>query len=142
MSRRSPHQPVLPAALAVGLLEDGGRALFLYQVDLKDQRLLELPSVLVMPGENPVQRLAEEYAKMTGIDAQVHETIRQASINAGSRKKRHLIPVLVFRLTAKRMSARAGAGWGGFAWLAIRSALEEKFTRRGQWFVSPAMPAR
>ncbi len=140
MSPRAPNKIVLPVALAVGLLEDEGRVLFLFQNDLKGQRLLELPSVLVMPGENPVQRLAESYAQMTGIDAQVHETVRQAGINIGSRKRRHFIPVLVFRLTAKRMSARAGAGWNGFVWMGIKQALGEKFARRGQWFLAPATP--
>ena len=158
MSRRAPAHLVQPVALAVGLLEDGGRALFLYQEPAPGAaaggggraaraeagaggRLLELPSVLVMPGENPVSRLAEGYSQMTGIDAQVHETMRQASVNVGTRKRRHLVPVLVFRLTAKRMSARAGAGWNGFVWLAVRQALGEKFTRRGQWFLQPAMAA-
>ena len=68
MSRRAPAHLVQPVALAVGLLEDGGRALFLYQEPAPGAaaggggraaraeagaggRLLELPSVLVMPGE-------------------------------------------------------------------------------------------
>jgi hypothetical protein len=179
MSRRSPSQMVLPVALAVGMLEDDGRALFLFQNQMpvrgvkavggtmapgataSSARLFELPCVLVMPGENPVQRLTESFLMQTGIDAQVHETMRQASINVGTRKRRQIIPVLVFRLTSKRMSAKIaivgppgrrcpdgsqepsrGAGWNGFVWMSIRQAVGEKFTRRGQWFLQPSEPER
>ncbi|VVB99593.1 Uncharacterised protein [uncultured archaeon] len=115
--KRGLAAPPPSAALAVGLLEDGNRALFLSRVNALGQETVELPCVLLQKGENPVAALASEFRRQTGIDAQVHEILFERKTNVGSRKRKSFAPVLVFKITAKSASVRVAPEFSGYRWL-------------------------
>ena len=124
-----------PACLACGLLEDGGRALFLARKNQLGVETVELPCVLLYAGENQVARLTEDFRIATGIDAQVHEVLFQRSHNAGSRKRKALIPALVFRMTAKNAFAKPGEKFSGFRWIASADLSKFKLARICSWLI-------
>ena len=105
-------------SLACGLLEDGNRALFLCRKNADGIETVELPCVLLKKGENPVASLASEFARQTGIDAEAHEIMFEGKHNAGSRKKKMLVPALAFRMTAKNASCKPSTEFSGYRWLA------------------------
>ena len=120
----------LPAALAAGLLEDHQRALFLVRklqphggagraapANQPGIETVELPCVLLQKGENPVASLAAEFRRQTGIDAQVHEVLFERRHNAGTRKRKVFVPVLVFKVTAKNPACRPSSEFSGYKWL-------------------------
>ena len=109
--------PLPPSALAAGLLEDGQRALFLLRTDRLGIETLELPCILLQKGENPVASLTSEFRRQTGIDAQVHEVLFERRHNAGTRKRKVFVPVLVFKVTAKSPSCHPAAEFSGYRWL-------------------------
>lgn len=110
--------PSPPVALAVGLLEDGNRALFLCRINTIGQETIELPCVLLQKGGNPVAVLSAEFRRQTGIDAQVHDVLFERRHNIGSRKRKMFVPVLVFKVTAKNATARVASEFSGFKWIA------------------------
>lgn len=126
-------QPLLPVALAIGLLEDKERALFLLRKDEKGEERLEIPCVEVMAGDNPVAALAASFRAQTGIDAQVHEILFQKKHNAGTRKRRAIVPALVFKLTSKSHSVRASGEFSGYRWLEQKDMLGKKLTKNAEW---------
>ena len=109
--------PPAPAALAVGLLEDNNRGLFLCRKNTLGQETIELPCILLQKGENPVASLTSEFRRQTGIDAQVHEVLFERRHNAGTRKRKVFVPVLVFKVTAKSPSCHPAAEFSGYRWL-------------------------
>ena len=123
-------QPVL---LAAGLLEDGGRALFLVRRNFRGDETVELPCVLLMKGENPVAGLTEAFRQQTGIDPQVHEILFERRHNAGSRKRKNWVPVLVFKITAKNASARPSKEFAGFRWIASDDLGKFKPGKNCEW---------
>jgi hypothetical protein len=130
---RKIHSAPQPTALAIGLLEDGNRALFLVRKNLLGAESVEMPCVLLLPGENPVARLTEAFRQQTGIDAQVHDVLFQKRQNAGTRKRKHWIPALVFKITAKNASARPGSGFSGCKWIASSDLLKYKLAKNAEW---------
>jgi len=133
-------QPKKPTALACGLLEDGNRALFLCRKDALGVETLELPCALILAGDNPVSALTSEFRRQTGLDGQVHEVIMEGKHNIGSRKRKQLVPVLVFKVTAKAASARQSGEFSGFEWLERRELLGRRLGRNFQWFWSQGKP--
>ena len=125
----------LPSALACGLLEDNGRALFLARKNLLGLETVELPCVLIYPGEDPVARLASAFTQMTGIDAQVHEIAFQRRHNVGSKKRRQTVPALVFKVTAKNASAKPGPGFSGSRWISSADIGKHRLARICGWLM-------
>ena len=123
-----------PSALAAGLLEDGGRALFLVRRNLKGVETVELPCVLLLNGENPVARLTEAFWQQTGIDPEVHEILFERRHNAGSRKRKNWVPVLVFKITAKSASAKPSSEFSGYRWIASEDLGRFKPGKNCDWF--------
>lgn len=122
-----------PSALACGLLEDGERALFLCRKNKDGAETVELPCVLLFKGENPVARIAEEFRRQAGIDAQAHEVLFERRYNAGTRKRKLFIPVLVFKLTAKSHAAKPAAEFTGYKWLSSKDLAGQKRARNLLW---------
>jgi len=125
--------PPAPQAIAAGLLEDGERALFLARKNSLGVELLEIPCVEVMAGENPVAAIVAAFRQQTGIDAEAHEIIFQRKHNAGTRKRRALVPVLAFRLTAKSHSVKPSPEFSGYRWLAPKDMLGKRLSRKSEW---------
>jgi hypothetical protein len=125
--------PPVPVALAIGLLDDGDRALFLVRTDEKGEERLEMPCVEVMGGENPVAALSSAFRAQTGIDAQVHEILYQKKHNAGTRKRRAIVPALIFKLTAKSHSVRAPPEFSGYKWLEQKDLMGKKLSKKAEW---------
>jgi len=125
--------PPAPSALAVGMLEDGNRALFLCRVNTLGQETLELPCILLQKGENPVATVGAEFRRQTGIDAQVHEILFERRHNVGSKKRRVFVPVLVFKITAKGTSVRAAPEFSGYRWLERGDLAGKKLARNATW---------
>ena len=130
---RKQIQPPSPSALACGLLEDGERALFLCRKNKDGVETVELPCVLLFKGENQVARIVEEFRRQTGIDAQAHEVLFERRYNAGTRKRKLFIPVLVFKLTAKSHAAKPAAEFTGYKWLASKDLAGQKRARNLLW---------
>ncbi len=130
---RNHIQPPAPAALACGLMEDGERALFLCRKNKEGIETVELPCVLLYRGENQVARLAEEFRRQTGIDAQAHEVLFERRFNAGTRKRKVYIPVLVFKLTAKSRAAAPSSEFTGYKWLTSAGLAGQRRARNLLW---------
>jgi hypothetical protein len=125
MGRR--RKPITyPKAFACGMLKDGGRALFLLGKERFGRKRLLLPFVKIMGRADPVSEIKEAFAEQTGIDGQVHEVVFEGRYNAGSRKYKKWIPLLVFKISAKRMQAKPSDGFAGFKWLGIKDALAKE----------------
>ncbi len=130
---RKQIQPPSPSALACGLLEDGERALFLCRKNKDGVETVELPCCLLFKGENQVARIVEEFRRQTGIDAQAHEVLFERRYNAGTRKRKLFIPVLVFKLTAKSHAAKPAAEFTGYKWLTSDGLAGQKRARNLLW---------
>lgn len=127
-------EPPKPSALAAGALSDGGRVFFLVRKNHQGIECLDLPGILVYGSSDPVGALKEEFAKI-GIDAHVKGIIGQGVHNAGSRKRKHNVPVLVFEASSKnpRPSISSGSGITGYKWLALEDAKSAKLSRSSEW---------
>ena len=126
-------QPAAPAAIAAGLLEDGERALFLVRKNVLGEELLEVPCAELMAGDNPVAALSSAFRAQAGIDAEVHEVLFQKRLNIGTRKRRAIIPVLAFKVTAKSHVVKPGQGFSGYRWLAPSDMGGKKLSRKSEW---------
>ena len=122
-----------PSALVCALFEDNGRYFFLERTDERGRKQIELPSVLINEGEDPVSLLSSFLRSSLSLDAQVHLITLQGRFNAGSRKRRHLIPVLAFRCSAKRMQPKISSPYSGFVWLGAEDSLKQKMGRNTEW---------
>lgn len=114
-----------PRAFACGLMKDGARALFLIQVGRDGKERLLLPFAKIMLRQDPVSELGRAFMEQAGIDAHVGEIVFEGRYNAGSRKYREWIPLIVFEVRAKRMQARPSPAFAGFRWLSLRDAIEK-----------------
>lgn len=119
--------------LACGLIEDGGRVLFLKRKDRHGIERIELPCVLVPSGRSPVAEIKTEFSRQTGLDAQIHEIIIESRHNAGSRRRRNWVPCLVFRFSAKSMRAKPSNEFSGFRWIKLEDTKKEKMSRNAEW---------
>ncbi len=120
-------------ALACGMLEDGGRVLFLVRSDANGVERIEMPCVLVHSGRSPHAEIKEAFPKMTGIDAEVHEVIIEGRHNSGSRKRRTIVPCLVFKITARNRTAKPSNEFSGFKWLSLDDAMKQRLGRNADW---------
>ena len=123
----------LPAALVAGMLLDGERALFLVRKSALGAETLELPCILVYGGENPAGALVAEFARQTGVDAQVHEVIMNARHNVGTRKRKSFVPVLVFKMSAKSTSVKPAPEFSGYKWLEEKEVDARKLAKKCGW---------
>ena len=124
-----------PSALAAGLLEDNGRALFLVRKNPMGIETVELPYALLLRGENPVARLTDAFRQQTGIDAQVHDVLFERRHNIGTRKRRTFVPVLVFKITAKNASAKPAKEFSGCKWISSADLPKYKLARNCTWLL-------
>ncbi|MDD5336916.1 MAG: hypothetical protein PHS02_00345 [Candidatus ainarchaeum sp.] len=120
-----------PEALFAGALEDRGRLLFI-KMKTGESESLELPCIIAPQGSDPVQKLSELFLSALGMDAQIHGVIYESSHNAGSRRRKRWIPVLVFSVSAKNMHAKPASGLG-VSWLSLRDAKAKKLSRNCEW---------
>lgn len=140
--RRVPTGTPIPKALACGMLEDGGRILFLVRTDRNGTEKIELPSVLVPSGRSPFAEIKEAFGKQTGIaDYEVQEVVLEARHNAGSRKRRMKVPVLVFKITARVRTAKPAPEFSGFRWLSLDDAKKRRRGRDFEWFPNARKPS-
>ena len=140
MPKKNMRQRVLTGTpiikcLTIGALEDGGRYLFLLRRLPNGSETVELPSIIVPSGKSPTASIREEFERQTGItDIIVNEIIVEARYNAGSRKRKNFVPVLVFGITARNRSAKPPAPeFAGFQWMKIQDAKNKKLSRRCEW---------
>ncbi|MFN7991495.1 MAG: hypothetical protein U0R44_05035 [Candidatus Micrarchaeia archaeon] len=131
--RRVPTGTPIPKALACGMLEDEGRVLFMVRKDESGAERLELPCVLVPSGRSPFAEIKDAFARITGIDGQIHEIILEGRHNAGSRKRRAFVPVAVFKVTARERRAKPSGEFAGFRWLAMDEAKRQRLGRNLEW---------
>ena len=131
--KRGIAPPPAPVALAVGLLEDSNRALFLFRKNTLGIETIELPCILLQKGENPVAALTSEFKRQTGIDAQVHEVLFERRHNIGSRKRKVFVPVLVFKITARNATAKPASEFSGYKWLEKKDLAGKKLARNTLW---------
>jgi len=128
---RTLKQKSFPKALACGMLRDNERILFLLRKDKIEH--IELPSVEIFGEEDPVQKLTVEFRRQTGIDAEVCEIKMEKRYNAGSRKRKHWIPCLVFSMRAKNTKVVPAEEFSGFKWLNLEEAKKKKRGRKAEW---------
>lgn len=125
-----------PVSLAVALLEDNKRALFLVRRGQDGRESLELPSSRVFPGDDPMSVAVDAIRSQAGIDAHSQGAGFEAKHNAGSRRHKHPVPVLVFRMQAKTMSARPSGEFTGFKWIPLAEAKKMRLGRNAEWLHS------
>lgn len=130
---RKLKQKSFPKALACGMLRDNERILFLLRKDAHGTERIELPSVEIFGEEDPVKNLTAEFKRQTGIDAEVFEIKIQKRYNAGSRRKKHWIPCIIFSMRAKNMKAKSSSEFSGFKWLTMEKAKTMKLGRKAEW---------
>jgi hypothetical protein len=121
-----------PTALACALLEDGGRALFLVRRDAQGREKLELPNALVFPGDDPAATATGALRVQAGIDGYSKGEGFEARHNAGSRRNKAWVPVLVFRMDAKNKSARPAGGLSA-KWVPLDAAKSMPLGRSAEW---------
>ncbi|MBU0591955.1 hypothetical protein KKF81_05645 [Candidatus Micrarchaeota archaeon] len=133
-ARKLREKPVSPKALVCGMLQDGGRILFLVSKDQHGTERLELPCFLAY-SDADVTRLAQEFREQTGIDAEVGEIKIQTKNNAGSRKRKVWVPCLVFKMNAKNRTAKPAKQFSGFRWLTLEDTKKQKLGRNAEWML-------
>jgi len=142
--RKVPTATPLPKALACGMLEDNGRVLFLVRLDVSGIERIELPSIIVPSGRSAFAEIKNEFARSTGIDGEVHEIVMESRFNAGTRKRKAWVPVLVFKVTARNRNAKPPPSeFSGFKWLSLEDAKKMRLDRKLEWLrrVSGTRPA-
>jgi hypothetical protein len=107
--------------------------LFLLRRDAQGAERIEMPCVLVPSGRSPFAELKEAFPRMTGIDGEIHETVIEGRHNAGSRKRKNWVPVLVFNVTARSKFAKVSAEFSGFRWLSMEEAKKGRLGRNCEW---------
>ncbi|MFH1222564.1 MAG: NUDIX hydrolase [Candidatus Micrarchaeota archaeon] len=120
-------------ALACGILEDSGRVLFLKRFDEHGIERLELPSILVPSGKDPVSLLVAAFKEQTGIDAELCDLLFERRHNAGTRRRKNFVPCLVFSFKTKKAVAKPATEFSGFKWLSVEDAKRSKLGRNSEW---------
>ncbi len=115
-----------PKAFACAMLEDGGRVLFLVGKEKYGKKRLVLPFVKIEGRRDPVAEIGKAFFEQSGIDGQVHEPLFEGRYNAGSRKYKKWIPLLGFRVSAKKMKCAPSPEFVGFRWLSIKDAQKKE----------------
>ena len=133
---RKTEEKRFPKALACGMLRDGKRVLFLVRKDARGAERLELPCTEIFGAEDAVSKLASEFMRQAGIDAEVLEMEAEKRYNAGSRRRREWVPCLVFGMRAKSARAAPAPEFCGFRWLGIEDAKKAKLGRKAEWLAT------
>ena len=135
MARGTKTGARMAKALACGMLEDNGRLLFLKRIDAHNTERIELPCILVYSGSDPLSQLKGEFARQTGIDAEICEIAFETRHNIGSRRKKLWVPCLVFRAKTKNAKTKPSQEFSGFKWLSFREAKKWKLGRNAEWIM-------
>lgn len=133
--RKYRERTVRPKALVCGMLEDGGRVLFLIKKDQQGNERYELPCVYSTDRGDPVSQIGQAFKMQSGISVQVGEIVFEARHNAGSRRKKYWISCYVFKVTAKEKKADPAGGYVGFKWLSLKDAKEKKLGKHADWLM-------
>ena len=112
-----------PKAFASAMLNDGGRILFLIGKERYGKKRLVLPWAKIEGRRDPVAEIKKAFLEQSGIDGQVHEPLFEGRYNAGSNKYKKWIPLLVFKVSAKKMNCVPPKEFEGFRWLSVKDAL-------------------
>ncbi|MFH0884637.1 MAG: hypothetical protein V1861_02925 [Candidatus Micrarchaeota archaeon] len=126
-----------PKALICGMLEQGGKALFLKRKEA-DGEGIEMPSVYGILSADPVSQLAEAFKKQTGIKADVGGVILESRHEYEGAH----IPCLVFKmnpLNEDLLEPEPAGAYSGFEWLALEDARLRKHAPKGRWLSEPIM---
>ena len=83
-----------------------------------------------------MQKLTAEFRRQAGIDAEVYGIKTEKRYNAGSRKRKHWVPCLVFTMHAKNMKAKTSQEFSGFKWLSLEEAKKKKLGRKAEWLIA------
>ncbi len=140
--RQLKEKPEIPKALVCGILEDGGRILFLLKRGRHCIERLTLPCAPLFPGDNPVALLTEEFRFQTGIDAETGEMILEKRWNAGSRKRKRFVSVFIFEVSAKNRQAKPSKEFSGFKWARLDDAKGGMLDRRIEWIRNVKLPGK
>ena len=131
-SRKIPTGTPMPKALVCALLEDNKRFLFLVRKDRTGIEKIELPCVLVPSGRSPFAEIKALFPQVTGIDGEIGEIVLEGKHNAGSRKKKNVVPALAFKVTAKNKSAKVSKDFSGFKWLSFEDFRKYRLGRNAE----------
>ncbi|MEM0437757.1 MAG: hypothetical protein QXU54_00475 [Candidatus Micrarchaeia archaeon] len=125
-----------PHALVCGLLEDGGRVLFLVERTADGSERLSLPGRVITRGENPSLAVKQCFESQAGLDVQVLEVMIQGRHNAGSRKNKVWVPALGVRVSAKNRFASPRPPFTGVRWVDMKMALGKvRLSRTAEWLL-------
>ncbi|MBI2079265.1 hypothetical protein HYT84_00750 [Candidatus Micrarchaeota archaeon] len=128
--RMNTFQP-LPKALSCGIIEDNGRILFRVFQDEHGINRVETPCVLVLSGESITAKLKAKLSEILENNVEIGEPIAEFFYNAGSRKKKNLIPCVVFKIqTFGRIEVRKKSE---FRWLRIEETKDMRKTKESEW---------
>lgn len=133
--RKYRERPPRPKALVCGMLEDGGRVLFLSKKDQHGVERIELPCVYSTERGDPVSQIAQAFKMQSGISVHVGEIAFEGRHNAGSRRKKYWVQCYVFKVEAKEKKADPGGGYTGFRWLSFKDAKEKKLGKHADWLL-------
>ncbi len=122
--------------VACAILQDGIRTLFLEKKPPGTPNApmeLSLPSAFVKAGQDPVSALSIAVREQTGIDCQIGEISAQAKYNAGSKKHKRVIPLLIFSASAKNFKCTPSSEFLGCQWLPVALARKQPLAKNAHW---------
>lgn len=126
-----------PKALICGMLEIGGKVLFLVKKDRAGKEVIEMPFVLGSSSADPHSQLSEAFKKQTGIGAHPVHQVMEGKHNVGTAKKPEFIPVLVFEMMPDdpRVKPDPGTGYCGFLWVKMLDAEGKTLSENAGWLL-------
>lgn len=126
-----------PKALICGMLEIGGKVLFLAKNSKDGKEVLEMPFVMGSDTTDPHSQLAEAFKKQTGIKAHPVHQVMEGKHNVGTPKNPEHIPVLVFEMMPDepRVKPDPGKGYTGFFWLKMIDAEGKALSENAGWLL-------
>ncbi|MEW6034989.1 MAG: hypothetical protein AB1529_00110 [Candidatus Micrarchaeota archaeon] len=124
-----------PKALIVGMLERGGRALFLLRKEGHGTGI-EMPCVYGSLSADPVSQLSEAFRKQAGIKAEAGRIVLEGRYE----HEGNHIPCLVLEMRQLRKEEPDPASaYAGFEWLTLDEAKLRKHSKKGSWLSEPIM---
>lgn len=144
MNQKKLKTSSLPLALVSGLLEDSGRYFFIIrklQNGKEKTETLDLLSVKLEKGNEPTLFLKEEFRDLFNMEVSVDQIIYEAKTNAGSKKHKSFVPLLVFKVEARNRTARISEsaiakGVVGYKWLSLLDAKKQKLSKNCTWILN------
>ncbi len=125
-----------PRALICGLLENGGKALFLLRKDEDGKERIELPWIYGTIAADPVGAIGEAFRKQTSIKVHAGEIIYEGKEDIGEEGRPDIVPVLVFAMIADRKPMEEpypASGYSGFLWLSMEEAKNRPLGKHARW---------